>query len=95
MLMTEKEAGKRWCPFGRQATRNPTGQSYVAANRNPDDDVPACLGAQCAAWRWYDPAIRELDLVTGELAGDVRRGYCGLAGPILQGDFNGIGGNAP
>jgi len=34
-----------------------------------------CFGPACSQWRWYDTEV----IVDNE-----RRGYCGLAGPIVQ-----------
>ena len=80
MLVTEKEAQGRWCAFGHQAGF--FGSTPLVFNRQPNGDVPSCLGSLCMSWRWEKPkGIREIDLVTTELVDDQpRRGYCGLAG---------------
>jgi hypothetical protein len=36
-------------------------------------DVPFCVGSGCMAWRWAEEE-------PSPLTGDIRRGYCGLAG---------------
>lgn len=88
MLVTPEEAQKRWCPFGRQPTVVAGAAFAVAANRQPNGDVPSCLGPLCMAWRWQGAKqVRELDMVTGEVVDEQpRRGYCGLSGPIQHGD---------
>lgn len=92
MLMTPQEAQGRWCPFGRQPIPiYNTGNNavpFVAANRQPNGDVPSCLGPLCTAWRWYDPkTLREIDMITEEVMDEVpRRGYCGLSGRPEHGD---------
>jgi len=87
MLVTEQEAQKRWCPMGRQPTMVPTGANanmwtHVAANRQPNGDVPSCLGSLCMAWRWHDEkTYREIDVTTNEVLDEQpRRGFCGLFG---------------
>lgn len=96
MLLTEKEAQARWCPYGRQvalmgSTKDKDGTIVgmpVSFNRQPNGDVPSCLGSLCMAWRWARPnKVREIDLTTGELIDDgPRKGYCGAFGRPDIGD---------
>ena len=78
--MTEAEASDRWCPFVRQtwATRNECGgwstaghpAFNVAVIERTDPPIEhrcPCIASECMAWR-----------ETSE-----RRGYCGLAGPVV------------
>ena len=67
MILTEKEAGKKWCP-------------QLVHNIGLDNGFPVCCEAsKCMAWRWAvdprgEPAMKK--------EGDEYRetGYCGLAG---------------
>lgn len=99
MLVTQKEANSRWCPFGRQphymtypiSTGLGGGSATIAmtaVNRQPSGDVPSCLGSVCMAWRWEkEKSLRELDMVSGEVMDEEpRRGYCGAFGKPEQGD---------
>lgn len=62
-LLSEKEAGTKWCPFSRVALHAGTGGA--TANRHVSDgtthgervieEETRCLGAGCMAWRWHDP----------------------------------------
>lgn len=80
MFVTPQEASQRWCPFGRQPTF--VGSQVMSANRQPNGDVPSCLGPLCMAWHWEkEKPVREIDPVTNELMDEApRRGYCALAG---------------
>ena len=67
MILTEQEAGIKWCPQGSRSTVT------SGVRHHPS----MCLGSGCMAWRWADPSgARYGD--QGDEQG--RRGYCGLAG---------------
>lgn len=75
MMLTEKEASTRWCPFTRIGAGT-VGQ-VVPVNRlgNGDIDTRArCIGSRCMAWRWngMHPTFK------GEPIGE-KTGSCGLA----------------
>lgn len=67
-MLTEEEAGTKWCPLNRSAIakRKPEGHpgtivsGYVAFNRayvgGTTDEmcVGNCIGSDCMAWRWFD-----------------------------------------
>lgn len=74
--MTEEEAKKKWCPFGRQpydtgSHVKAADQQYVTANRpGPSENGwTLCIGSNCMAWR--------VRLWQGDPTG---HGFCGLAG---------------
>lgn len=74
MLLTEKDAKTKWCPFALSAIRRYE-DSATAVNRRigsgkPDVDC-LCIAADCMMWR----AVAVLK--DGET---VKMGYCGLAG---------------
>jgi hypothetical protein len=71
MLLTEKEAAMRWCPFTRtyaEPGHLEVGAIATAVNRGPTYDPCRCLGSGCMAWRWSDA-----DSAFGKV------GECGLA----------------
>lgn len=89
MITTLQDSDYKWCPFSRAVYT--AGESDVSQrgmelmvthNRvgGHDDGIDAvlpyaaCVGSDCMAWRWFDPKVVD----------DERRGYCGLAGPILN-----------
>ena len=84
MFVTEQQAQRRWCPFGRQPTAAnlPSGHTMVAANRQPNGDVPACLGSLCMCWRWASgKQLLDIDPTTDKvMEEEPRLGYCGLSG---------------
>lgn len=86
MYVTPEQAQGRWCPFGRQPTF--VGSQIVPTNRQPNGDVPSCLGPLCMAWRFEkEKEIREIDMMSGEVVDEPpRRGYCGLSGKPEYGD---------
>lgn len=85
-MLTEDQARVKWCPMARVAPegdQNVWNRSRidVGAQENvhqrPDRVVAMsrCIGSDCMAWRWLDPASDPA--VVPESA---RRGFCGLAG---------------
>lgn len=74
MLLTEKDAAKKWCPHARFS-----GAEEPAANRWIKEDAPntnpppcRCIASACMQWRWAPhPDGRGAWPPVG---------YCGLAG---------------
>ncbi len=67
MIVTEKQAKGKWCPFARVI--HGAGDVPVPANRFSNGQRSAasqCIGSACMVWRW--------------IASGPERGYCGLAG---------------
>jgi hypothetical protein len=87
MLLEEKEAIKKWCPFAISANPINMGSIFVAAGHNrdhPSGQIPACIGSACMAWRWAgEKPLRDIDLTTSDVVEETaikpRLGYCGLA----------------
>lgn len=86
MYVTPEQAQGRWCPFGRQPVW--VGSQALPVNRQPNGDVPSCLGPLCMSWRWEKPKdLREIDMISGEIVdAEPRRGYCGAFGKPEHGD---------
>lgn len=96
MIMTPEQAAATWCPMVRAArieeipahasnftgkitAENPSltivaGCNMDALGRHRAPASCRCIANKCAMWRWAPP---------GELAAEVARGYCGLAGAPL------------
>lgn len=70
MILTEKEAVKKWCPF--------PGISASPGYTLRKDILDRCIASKCMAWRWRDsaPPTDVEPPVGGFLP---RRGFCGLA----------------
>jgi len=72
MILTEKEARRKWCPQ----------TSYAPS---PGEEIPnfaRCIASDCMAWRWAKDEKRMLD-DDGDPIGFGRGivgGYCGFAG---------------
>lgn len=67
MILMEKQAKRKWCPFTRVI--HSAGDVPVAANRFSNgqrSNASQCIGSACMAWRWIGSAPE--------------RGFCGLAG---------------
>ena len=79
MIVSEKEALKRWCPFARVLAMDEK-TMYVGYNRcvvSGEETATKvaiesvwarCIGSECMAWRRSPTPV------------DLTRGYCGLAG---------------
>lgn len=88
MLLTEKEARNKWCPFTRAevdgSVINRTALGYG------DDEAWRCIASDCMAWRWTetvyrDPATDEYSSTkVGSYTENLKRGYCGIAGPAPE-----------
>lgn len=78
MLLSEREAKQRWCPFVRYTSVRGSGINRWtdAGDENFNPNATRCLGSECMAWRWVEqpgpqpPNAPERD----------SRGWCGLAG---------------
>ena len=86
MILSEKEAMERWCPFARIAYAMDAGEFSPTFNPWVDIDTPdstdaaidgsqgtLCIGSMCMAWRTVQLPFKD------------KRGYCGLAGVPPQG----------
>lgn len=81
MNVTEAEARKKWCPFGRESVFNDGGghpdfQHTLAGNRGECKTL--CIASDCMAWRAAGEAKRSTTPTSGYHMEPV--GYCGLAG---------------
>ncbi len=74
MLLTEKEARTKWCPFAVSAVRRYEDSVSVVNRRigsgKPDVDC-FCIATDCMMWRVV--SVKKDDET-------VKLGYCGLAG---------------
>ena len=74
MLLTEKDAKTKWCPYAISAVRRYEDSASVVNRRigsgKPDVDC-MCIAADCMAWRAVSVKKDEET---------VKMGYCGLAG---------------
>lgn len=80
MIVTEKEAREKWCPFSRLA--NPARASTFNRVAGTDLDsgpmiaaAVCCIASQCMAWRF----VEEVEEAEGSRFTVRKRGYCGLA----------------
>lgn len=48
MILTEKEAAKRLCPFAKSFNGSRTQLDFIG------DKLPRCAGSECMAWDWID-----------------------------------------
>jgi len=48
--MKPSEAETKWCPMARYANGHQASNCAVNQDRSP----AACIGPNCAMWRWYD-----------------------------------------
>ena len=66
MILTEAEAGIKWCPASRWSVSS-VGKGVYAGGWNRPADHSRCIASTCMAWRWAK-----------EQPGGDRVGYCGL-----------------
>ena len=71
MIVTEKEAASKFCPFMRRW------KWEVGSDYRGDDQIAApvyepitCRASACMAWRWVHRG-----------RGEIQTGFCGIAGP--------------
>ena len=69
MILREKEATTKWCPFPGVSASN----GYTLNKEILDK----CIASKCMAWRW-SPNNESTPM--NDNAEWVRSGYCGLAG---------------
>lgn len=86
MIMTEIEAGEKWCPQ--------TSRLYGSGSQ--EEEFHVCMGHHCALWHWYDSISDDgtkchwrptrlyprLPDDTHPKPLSQRRGYCGLKGQL-------------
>jgi hypothetical protein len=95
MIVTEKEAAEKWCPFARVIEHTESGNIVPPSNRTvlPDGDSDEwrfaadapCVGSLCMSWRWnITPADAERYRSSMPMTKDFHEanGYCGLAGKV-------------
>jgi hypothetical protein len=68
MLLSEDEAKRKWCPFGRGMVevRTVHGEPVSASSANRTvQGVPTvgCIGTACMAWHWAGWRIKTFDTV--------------------------------
>lgn len=95
MNITEAEARKKWCPFGRAPWLSNTDAAAACNLTQAGDPMARCIASDCMAWRAdneYRHARKgrkpprgfvidgESDEELGEVVFVKRGGYCGLAG---------------
>jgi hypothetical protein len=79
MLISEKAAHEKWCPFVRIENRNRLYNTMSDGFRN-SDAMYHCIGAACMGWRQF-----HLSHMKGGEGGVTAHGYCGYAGkPELE-----------
>jgi len=96
MLLTEKEAGEKWCPHARCNN----GLNMPATNRGHykgENMFALCVGSRCTQWRWAETAVEDMTshirpegdgwenqgsykTLWQRERGPMRRGFCGIAG---------------
>lgn len=80
MVVSEKEAETKWCPFVRFASHCDDGNARnrgMIAGQNPAP-YALCIGSRCMAWRW----LKHPDFAE---AWETPVGRCGLSGPAESG----------
>lgn len=73
MLLTEKEAGERWCPFARYVEKGWGAYNRIEGDDRDSDGASPCIGSNCMAWRWGKRRVKQ-DHTLEEV------GFCGMAG---------------
>ena len=54
MTLTEEEAKKKWCPFGRIYS------TQGSFNRNSyDHGMTKCIASECMVWKWDKVSMNE------------------------------------
>lgn len=83
MIVTEKEARTKWCPFSRaryeRAAGGLDGDTRPAINRPHLPEAftdHACIASECMAWQWRRKFMHINDR---EPTLSKTEGYCGLA----------------
>ncbi len=77
MMLTEKEARKKWCPFARVTDTGCATNRHAGRKKRPDGKVSIlrsnamCIASECMAWR---TGLLECFEDMDDL------GYCGIAG---------------
>jgi hypothetical protein len=88
MLISQKDAEDKWCPFGRaQTIAEIPGVGVAMAGVNLGKlkgEGTRCMGDACMQWRWAGWRIKTFDTVAPDPDDEnkigPRLGYCGLAG---------------
>jgi hypothetical protein len=78
MMLTEKEAHQKWCPFARVAGLPGSEAALLVYNRWPNnaevERASRCLGSACMAWRWApvpsSPALGDVDPTIAQFIGE-------------------------
>lgn len=77
MVMTEKDAKNTECMVKRCcANAHQTYDANFAVY-----EYSLCAASACPAWRWYEDSMYFIE-DRRHLRRHLRKGYCGLAGPI-------------
>jgi hypothetical protein len=74
MLISDKTAHEKWCPFVRIDNNNRLHNSMTDGFQN-SEKMYHCIGVDCMGWRQF-----HLSHLKGDEAGVVAHGYCGYAG---------------
>lgn len=89
MIVTEKEAAEKWCPFARVTEAGSgDGSSWNRLNTEPALDIPAtkCVGSACMSWRQAWRHSQSGSVVAHFRPSSdphwIEVGYCGLAGKV-------------
>ena len=74
MLISEKTAREKWCPFVRVDGGNRLHNSKTDGFQN-SEKMYHCIGGDCMGWRQF-----QLSHLKGDDGSLVAHGYCGYAG---------------
>lgn len=83
MILTEKEARKKWCPFARVKDNGCSTNRHAGTHKRKDGKFSIlrsnsmCIASECMAWRWEEDNIERIR-ADGPRDSEIR-GYCGLA----------------
>ncbi len=72
MMLREKDAKAKWCPFSRIAVTSDGDGLFTSM---PDVKRWECIASRCMAWRWESDRKQLHDSTE-----PMDTGYCGLAG---------------